>query len=57
MGPHGIPMSEAMDESNQWAVDTPRDYAAQAVEVVKAQRRKDYPDDPQHGVMFIPRKV
>lgn len=57
MGPHGIPMSEAMDESNQWAVDTPRDYAAQAVEVVKAQRRKDYPDDPQHGVMFIPRKL
>lgn len=61
MGPHGIPMPEAMDKANQFAfvADPVVDFAARAVAVAAEDRKKTYKDDPNvmAGVSFRVRKV
>jgi len=55
MGPHGVPMSVALDGKNRgkFTVTPMTDLAAEAIESTKARRRKEFPDDPQHGVFYV----
>jgi hypothetical protein len=61
MGPHGIPMSEALDKANQFAfvAEPVVDFAARAIDVAADSRRKTFKDDPNvmAGVSFHVRKV
>jgi len=56
-GTHGVPMSVATDPANQgqFEVVPLTDFAARAIEYTKAARHKEFPDDPQHGVVYLAR--
>lgn len=57
IGPHGHSMRDAMDPDVKWRVSAVTDYAQKAREQTRAQFRKDYPDDPMHGVDFVVEKL
>lgn len=61
MGPHGIPMPEALDRANQFAfvAEPVIDFAARAVAIAAEHRRTTFKDDPNvmAGVSFRVRKV
>jgi hypothetical protein len=54
IGPHGVPMEEALDPDNEgrFAVKAERDYAQRAVNTVKAEYETKYKHDDPGSLMF-----
>lgn len=58
IGSHGQLMSEATDPANEgrFVAEAVTDHAQAARDKMREQYKKDFPDDPQHGVFFVARK-
>lgn len=58
IGHHGHLLSEARDPANEgkYVVEAGTDYVDKAEAQFREQRKKEFPDDPQHGVFFDVRK-
>lgn len=55
-GPNGFLLSEELDPEVKFTAEAVTNHATAAVDNLRAQYKKDYPDDPQHGVFFVARK-
>ena len=58
IGPHGIPMSEAMDPENDGAFDAVLriDYAAKALELAQEKHKAEYPHENRKGLRWALRR-
>lgn len=54
VGPHGVPMDEALDDANagRFRVKVTRDYAQMAVNKTRHEYEKNYPHDDLSALMF-----
>jgi hypothetical protein len=54
VGPHGVPMDEAMnpDNANKFVVKANRDYAQMAVSAMRRDYEKKYPHEDLSAFMF-----
>lgn len=56
-GPNGYLLSEELDAEVKFTAEAITNHATAAVDKLRAQYKKDYPDDPQHGVFFVAKKL
>lgn len=56
-GPNGYPLSDELDPDVKFVAEAVTNNATAATDRLREQFRKDYPDDPMHGVFFVARKA
>ena len=58
LGPHGIPMTDAVDpdQKNDWSATSYFDFVQQAVDDAKAAHAAQFPSDKQHGRVWAVRR-